>query len=71
MRELKRILLNHKDDFVQNMTEQMLSYALGRELDYFDELPVQQFTKAMALEYYHFSTLVLSAVSGARSREAH
>jgi hypothetical protein len=60
--ELKAILVRRKDEFVQNLVEQMLSYALGRSLDYYDEAPVQEITTAMGKGEYRFSTLVLGIV---------
>ena len=56
--ELKKIIFNHKDEFVRNMTEKMLSYALGRELDYFDDGPVQNVQTALEKNDYRFSVLV-------------
>lgn len=42
-RELKRILAtNHRDAFLRCLTEKMLTYALGRGLDYRDETTVDQ-----------------------------
>lgn len=40
--DLKQFLLARKVEFVRNLTEQMLTYALGRELDYYGDCPVQQ-----------------------------
>jgi hypothetical protein len=56
--ELKRIVHGHQDDFVRNLSEQMLIYALGRELDYFDECAVKDVKTAMAADGYRFSALV-------------
>lgn len=60
--ELREILLEQKDQFVRTMTEKMLTYALGRGLEYYDECAVQDITKAMAANDYRFSTLVLGIV---------
>lgn len=56
--ELKKIILGQKDQFVRNLAEQMLSYALGRELEYFDECVVNEMVKSMAAKEYRFSSLV-------------
>lgn len=45
--ELKQILLKKKPQFVRNLTERMLSYALGRGLEYYDQAAVLKITAAM------------------------
>jgi hypothetical protein len=60
--ELKVVLLRRKDDFVQNLVEQMLSYALGRGLDYYDDAPVQKIRIELGKADYRFSALVLGIV---------
>src|SRR5262249_52978978 len=35
--ELKQVLMNRKQEFLRNLTRKMLSYALGRDLNRFDE----------------------------------
>ena len=57
--DLKRVLLKRQDEFARNLTEQLLSYALGRELDFFDECPVNEIRAALARNEFHFSALVL------------
>ena len=42
--ELKQILLGEKDRFARNLSERMLSFALGRQLKYFDEGPLRHLT---------------------------
>ena len=43
VRELKRILVrDRRDDFYRCLTEKALTYALGRGLDYYDTLAVDQ-----------------------------
>jgi hypothetical protein len=56
--ELKKIMLAQKDRFIRNLAEQMLSYALGRELDYFDECVVNEIVRSMEKDGYRFSSLV-------------
>jgi Protein of unknown function (DUF1592)/Protein of unknown function (DUF1588)/Protein of unknown function (DUF1595)/Protein of unknown function (DUF1585)/Protein of unknown function (DUF1587)/Planctomycete cytochrome C len=60
--ELKRIILNRKGEFVGNMTEQLLSYALGRELEYHDDFAVKEVTADLEKTGYRFSSLVLGIV---------
>jgi len=61
--DLKAILLKSKrDDFVHCLTEKMLTYALGRGLEYYDKCAVDQITKRLAKSRYRFSTLILEIV---------
>ena len=41
------------------LTEKMLTYALGRGLEYYDKCAVDKITKNLARQRYKFSTLVL------------
>jgi hypothetical protein len=61
-KELKQIFLKRKDEFVRNITEQMLSYALGREIKYYDEASVQAMTTKLEKSDYRFSVLIQSVV---------
>src|SRR2546425_317058 len=47
--DLKNILMKSKrDDFVHCLTEKMLTYALGRGLEYYDKCAVDQITQRLA-----------------------
>lgn len=60
--ELKKLVHAHQDDFVRNITEQMLIYALGRELDYYDDCAVKEIKTSMAGDGDKFSVLVSGIV---------
>jgi hypothetical protein len=61
--ELKTILLNQKrDQFVRCLADKMLTYALGRGLEYFDKCALDQISARMAQEQYKLVTLVLEVV---------
>jgi hypothetical protein len=45
--ELKKLLVERKEDFVRSFVEQMLAYAMGRKLEYYDARTVKQITKAV------------------------
>jgi hypothetical protein len=55
---LKALLMTRKDDFVRGFAEQMLTYALGRKLEYYDAATVKQITEAVARDGYKFSRVV-------------
>ncbi len=45
--ELKQILLGEQDRFARNLSERMLSFALGRQLQYFDEGPLRHLSNTL------------------------
>jgi len=56
--ELKGLLLQRKDQFAKCLTEKMLTYALGRELDFQDRPQVDMITYSLAERGYGLSDLV-------------
>jgi hypothetical protein len=61
--QLKTILLNQKrDDFVRCLTEKVLTYALGRGMEYYDKCAVDQIARKLPKEHYRFSTLIVEVV---------
>ena len=56
--ELKPILLKRRGEFVRNLSEQMLTYALGRSLDYHDDGPVRELATALERGDHRLSALV-------------
>jgi hypothetical protein len=62
--ELATVLRERRQDkFVGCLTEKMLTYALGRGLEYYDQCAVDTITKELAEEDYRFSALVLAIVN--------
>jgi hypothetical protein len=57
--ELKKALLAHKEDFIRNLTEKMLAYALGRGLEYYDQPIVQQIADDLSKNDYSSARLVI------------
>ncbi len=60
--ELKQILLARKPEFIRNLTEKMLSYALGRGLEYYDIPVVREIAQAVAKDDYRSVTLITGIV---------
>jgi hypothetical protein len=50
--ELKRVLLNQKVQYIRNLSQKMLAYALGRGLDYYDAPTVERIVQKMATKEY-------------------
>jgi hypothetical protein len=59
---LKTVLETKKDLFVKCLANKMLTYALGRGLEYYDRSAVDQISGALAKNQYRFSALVLEIV---------
>jgi hypothetical protein len=59
---LRNIVLKNKDQFVQTATNRLLTYALGRGLDYYDMPTIRKIVKDSAASNYNFSTLVVNVV---------
>jgi cytochrome c553 len=60
--DLKRVILSRKEEFVRNLSEQLLTYALGRELEDCDDCPTRQIVMQLRADDYQFSTLVMEIV---------
>lgn len=61
--ELRAILRKKKkDDFLRCLTEKMLTYALGRGLEYYDRCAVDKITSRLPRRGHKFSALVLEVV---------
>ncbi|MDH3508571.1 MAG: DUF1592 domain-containing protein [Gammaproteobacteria bacterium] len=61
--ELREALLRRPDQFAQALTEKLMMYALGRELEYHDMPQVRSIVRAAARDDYRFSAIVRGIVS--------
>ncbi len=71
--DLRRALVDRPDhQFVQAFTENLMTYALGRSLDYRDMPTVRRIVRQAAADNYRFKSIVLGVVSSDafRKREA-
>jgi hypothetical protein len=60
---LKKLLLtNYHDDFVETVTEKLLTYALGRGLEYYDQPAVRSIAREAGRDDYRISALVAAIV---------
>jgi hypothetical protein len=59
---LKKILLADKDQFVTTVAEKLLMYALGRNLQYYDQPAVRAIVRGAAPSNYTLTSLVLGVV---------
>ena len=55
---LYQMMLARKQLFVQNFSEKLMTYALGRKVEYYDMPAVRQVVREAADEEFRFSALV-------------
>ncbi len=60
--ELRKALLRYSPAFVRSMTEKMMTYALGRGVEYFDMPVVRSIVRNADRNQYKFSSIVLGIV---------
>ena len=66
IRELKRILMGrHRLDFYRCLTEKLLTYALGRGLEYYDVETVDRIVAQLDRENGRFSALLMGIIDSA------
>jgi hypothetical protein len=66
--DLRNALLRYSEQFVRNMTENLLTYAVGRGLEYYDMPVVRSIARESARTNYRFSSLVTGIVKSAPFR---
>ena len=59
VRSLRALLLDYDDQFVRTVTEKLMSYALGRPLEYFDQPTVRQIVRDAEDSEYRWSSIIL------------
>ena len=60
---LRDLLLDRPADFVGTVTEKLMTYALGRGLEYYDAPTVRQIVRDAAAEEYRWSSIILGIVN--------
>ena len=61
--ELRKVLLDHSDEFLTTITEKLLTYALGRGLEAADAPAVRQVKREAERAHYRFASLILGIVT--------
>ncbi len=59
---LRKVLLSRREDFVRNVTEKLLTYALGRGTEYYDAPAVRSIMREAAPSDYRWSSLIVGIV---------
>jgi hypothetical protein len=61
--ELKRLLVERrKGEFVRCLTGHVMTYALGRKLEYYDDAVLREIEKSLEKDNYRFSALIAGVV---------
>jgi hypothetical protein len=60
--DLRKAILRRPEQFVQTMTEKLMTYALGRSVEYYDMPAVRKVVRDAAAENYRFSAIVKGIV---------
>ena len=59
---LRRVLLDRSEQFVETVTEKLLTYALGRGIEHYDRPVIRAIVRAAAADDYRWSSLILGIV---------
>jgi hypothetical protein len=63
--ELRQALVAQKGQFIKTVTDKLLTYALGRGLEYYDAPTVRAIDRAAAADGYRWSSIILEIVKSA------
>ena len=63
--DLRNALLKYSDRFAQTTTEKLMTYALGRGLEYYDMPTVRAIARGAAKDDYRFSSIIIGIVESA------
>jgi hypothetical protein len=61
--DLRKALLNHSDGVIRNFTDNLMSYAIGRRIEYYDQPSIRAITRKAAQNGNRFSSFVLGIVN--------
>ena len=59
---LRALLLSHPEEFVRSVTEKLLKYAVGRDLEYYDAPAIRAIVRGSARTNYAFTSLIMGIV---------
>ena len=60
---LRQVLVNHSDQFLATMTRTLMTYALGRGVEYYDAPAVRGILRGAARNDNHFSSFIFGIVN--------
>jgi hypothetical protein len=63
--DLRKALMRRPEQFVQTFTEKLMTYALGRSVEYYDMPAIRAIVRDAARDNYRFSSIVMGIVKSA------
>ena len=60
---MRDLLANYRTEFVRTATEKLLTYALGRGVEYYDAPAIRAIVREAALQDYRWSAIVRGIVT--------
>ena len=60
---MREALVERPDQFVQTFTEKLMTYSLGRSVEYHDMPAVRKIVQAAAKNNYRFSSIVMGVIN--------
>jgi len=60
--ELRKVLLSHPEQFANTVTDRLLTYALGRGVEYYDQPAIRKITREAEVDRYRWSSLILGII---------
>ncbi len=61
--ELKRLLAKREADLARNLTERLMAYALGRKLEGYDDVVIDQLMVKIAADNYRVRTIITEVIT--------
>jgi hypothetical protein len=61
--DLRNALLAHPEQFVQTLTEKLMTYGLGRGVEYYDMPSIRKIVRDSKASNYKFSSIVMGIVN--------
>jgi len=68
--DLRTALLAHPEQFVQTLTEKLMTYALGRSVEYYDMPSIRAIVRESKATDYKFSSIVMGIVNAPAFRSS-
>ena len=61
--ELRKVLLAHPEQFVATVTEKLMTYAMGRGVEYYDQPAIRKILRESASSDYRWSSIMMGIVN--------
>ena len=62
MAGLRGLLLENREQFVRTVTTKLMQYALGRDVEYYDQPAIRRIIREAAAENHTWSSIILGIV---------